>query len=144
MFALKYPLRAFRWQLIFPRQARPGYRLAFRTFAIGIGRGTNNFVPGRAGDVARCVLISRDSRVTGTSLARATLAIEKVLNRLALLAIVLLAFVFISPPLWLTQLAIAAVVVFGGGLAVIYAIRFKPQWFLTMVQAILAAMHLSS
>jgi glycosyltransferase 2 family protein len=142
MFALNYPLRALRWQLIFPRQTRPGYWLTFRTFAIGTG--SNNFVPGRAGDVARCVLISHDSSLAGSSLALATLAIEKVLDGLALLAIVMLACVFISPPNWLTQLAIAAMFVFGGALAVMYAIRFKTEWFLTLVQTMLAAMHLSS
>jgi glycosyltransferase 2 family protein len=142
MFALNYPLRALRWQLIFPRQARPRYWLTFRTFAIGTG--SNNFVPGRAGDVARCVLISHDSSLAGSSLALATLAIEKVLDGLALLAIALLACVFISPPNWLTKLVIAAMFVFGGALAVMYAIRFKTEWFLTRVRTMLAAMHLSS
>jgi len=85
MFALNYPLRTLRWQLIFPRQARPGYWLTFRTFAIGTG--SNNFVPGRAGDVARCVLISHDLSLAGSSLALATLAIEKVLDGLALLGL---------------------------------------------------------
>lgn len=141
MFALNYPLRTLRWQLIFPRQARPGYWLTFRTFAIGTG--SNNFVPGRAGDVARCVLISHDLSLAGSSLALATLAIEKVLDGLALLAIVLLACAYISPPTWLTKLAVAAMIVFGGALAVMYAIRFKKEWFLTWVQAMLAAMRLS-
>jgi uncharacterized protein (TIRG00374 family) len=140
--APNYLLRALRWQLIFPRQARPGYWLTFRTFAIGTG--SNNFVPGRAGDVARCVLISHDSSLAGSSLALATLAIEKVLDGLALLAIVLLACVYISPPNWLTKLALAGMIVFGGALAVMYAVRFKTEWFLTRVYAILSAVRLSS
>jgi hypothetical protein len=142
MFAMNYPLRALRWQLIFPRQARPGYWATFRAFAIGTG--SNNFVPGRAGDVARCVLMAPDSSLAGSSLALATLAIEKVLDGLALLAIVLLACVYISPPNWLTTLVIAAMFVFGGALVVICAVRFKTEWFLGRVQAMLAAMRLRS
>lgn len=140
--APSYLLRTLRWQLIFPRQARPGYWLTFRTYAIGTG--ANNLVPGRAGDVARCVLISQDSSLAGSSLALATLAVEKVLDGLALLAIVFLACVFISPPNWLTQLAIAGMFVFGGALAVMYAIRFRREWFLSRVQTVLAAMRLNS
>ena len=63
---------------------------------------------------------------------------------LALLAIVVLACVYISPPNWLVKLEIAAVLVFGSALAIMYAIRFKTEWFLTLVQTMLAAMHLSS
>jgi uncharacterized protein (TIRG00374 family) len=140
--ALNYSLRALRWQLIFPRQARPSYWLTFRTFAIGTG--ANNFVPGRAGDVARCVLISPDSSLAGSSLALATLAIEKVLDGLALLVIVILACVFISPPNWLVKLEIVAVLVFGSALAIMYAIRFKTEWFLNRVGAMLSAIHLSA
>jgi glycosyltransferase 2 family protein len=142
MFALNYPLRALRWQLIFPRQARPDYWATFRAFAIGTG--SNNVVPGRAGDVARCVLLAPDSSLAGSSLALATLAIEKVLDGLVLLAIVLLACVYISPPNWLTKLAIAAMFVFGGALVVICAVRFKTEWFRGRVQAVLAAMRLRS
>ena len=141
LFALNYPLRALRWQLIFPSRVRPGYWLTFRIFAIGTG--SNNFAPARAGDVARCVLISHDSSLAGSSLALATFAIEKVFDGLTLLAIVFLACVYISPPTWLSNLAVAAVFVFGGALAVMYVIRFKTDWFLTRVQAMLTVMRLS-
>lgn len=140
--APNYLLRALRWQLIFPRPARPGYWLTFRTYAIGTG--SNNLVPGRAGDVARCVLISHDSSLAGSSLALATLAIEKVLDGFALLTIVLLACLYISPPNWLTRLALAGMIVFGGALAIMYAIRFKTEWFLACVDSILSALRLSS
>jgi uncharacterized protein (TIRG00374 family) len=142
MFALNYPLRALRWQLIFPRQARPAYWLTFRTFAIGTG--TNNFVPGRAGDVARCVLISKDSSMAGISLALATVAVEKVLDGLMLIVVVLLTCLYISPPTWLMRLAISAIFVFGAALAIILLMRFRTQWFLIRVQGILAAMRLRS
>ena len=142
MLSLNYPLRALRWQLIFPRQARPAYWSTFRTFAIGTG--ANNFVPGRVGDVARCVLISQDSSIAGSSLALATFAIEKVLDGLTLVAIVLLTCVYISPPAWLTKLAMASILVFAGALALIFVMRFRTQWFFTRVQAMLAATHLNA
>ena len=141
MLAMNYPLRVLRWQLIFPRQTRPGYWATFRAFAIGTG--SNNFVPGRAGDVARCVLLAPDSSLAGSSLALATLAIEKVLDGLALLAIVLLACVYISPPNWLTKLVIAAMFVFGSALAVMFALRFKADWFLDRMRAMFSVLRLT-
>ena len=63
LFVLNYLVRARRWQMLFPPSVRPGYWLTFRCFAIGTG--ANNFAPARAGDLARCVLISRDFSLTG-------------------------------------------------------------------------------
>lgn len=141
MLALNYPLRALRWQLTFPRQARPGYWLTFRSFAIGTG--ANNFAPGRVGDVARCVIISHDLSLSGSALALATFVVEKVLDGLALLVIVLLTCIYLRPPIWLTNLGIAATFVFVGALAVLYVFRFKPERFLTCLQAVLTMMGLS-
>jgi uncharacterized protein (TIRG00374 family) len=137
MFALNFPLRALRWQLIFPKHVRPGYWLTFRTLAIGTG--ANNFAPGRVGDVARCVMISQDSLLSGTALALATFAVEKVLDGLELFSIVLLTCLYTRPPIWLTNLGIAAMFVFGGVLAVICVFRFKTERFMTCLQAVLAA-----
>jgi len=137
---LNYPLRALRWQLMFPRGARPDYGLTFRSFAIGTG--TNNLVPGRAGDVARCMLIARDTSLTGSSLALGTLAMEKVLDGLALMAIVILACIFISPPGWLTKLIFAGVVVFGAALAVVFALRYRAHWFIGRVAEVLTTLRL--
>lgn len=141
MLALNYPLRAFRWQLIFPRQVRPGYLVTFRTFAIGTG--ANNFVPGRAGDLARCMLIARGSSMAGSSMALATLAIEKVLDGLALLAIVLVACIYISPPGWLTKLVALGAVFFGVALAAMFALHYRSNWFVGRVEAMFCAVHLS-
>lgn len=140
MLALNYPLRALRWQLLFPAQVRPEYWPTFRTYAIGTG--ANNFAPARAGDVARCVLISRDSSLAGSSLALATFAIEKVLDGVTLLAIVLVACVYMKPPAWLSTLAIAAMVVFGGALACILVFRSKTDWLLARMRAVLSALRL--
>ena len=141
MLGLNYPLRAWRWRLMFPRRTRPGYSHTFRTFAIG--NGANNFVPGRGGDVARCMLIAGDSSLSGSTLALGTLAVEKVLDGLALLAIVLLACVFISPPGWLIKLLVAGAAIFGIALVVMAALRYRAAWFVGLVAAACARLRLT-
>ncbi len=140
MFALDYLFRALRWQLLFPTAIRPDYWPTFRTYAIGTG--INNLVPARAGDVARCVLISRSPSLAGSSVALGTLAVEKVLDGLTLLAIILVACLYLDPPRWLLILAVAAMALFGGGLVAIYIFRTRMEWFLARMHSVLRALRL--
>lgn len=48
VFFLNLPLRAWRWQLIFPSSRRPG--LGACLTVLGIGNMANFLLPGRAGD----------------------------------------------------------------------------------------------
>src|SRR5205807_7088937 len=54
VFVLNLPLRAWRWQLIFPTASRP--RFSSCLIVLGIGNMANFLLPGRAGDLARCAL----------------------------------------------------------------------------------------
>ena len=56
---------------------------------LGIGNMANFLLPGRAGDLARCVLVGRAGSLTESSRTLATLAVEKVLDGLALVGMVL-------------------------------------------------------
>ncbi|MBZ5568052.1 MAG: flippase-like domain-containing protein [Acidobacteriia bacterium] len=132
MTLLNYPLRAWRWQRIFPPHARPGFWVCFQTLAVG--NALNNFVPGRGGDLARCVLVSRKTSLAGGTLALATLGVEKILDGLALLAVVLLSFRFLTPPQWMARLEIAAAIIFGGALAVVIVLRYRSPWLLGWVE----------
>ncbi len=132
MTLLNYPLRGWRWQRIFPPHARPGYWACFQTLALG--NALNNFVPGRGGDLARCVLVTRKATLAGSTLALATLAVEKILDGLALLALVLLSFRVLTPPHWMIELEIAAGIIFGAALAVVIALRYRAEWLLGRVE----------
>ncbi|MGA3213401.1 MAG: lysylphosphatidylglycerol synthase transmembrane domain-containing protein, partial [Terriglobales bacterium] len=142
MTVINLPLRAWRWQLIFPRQVRPSFGKALRILAIG--NAANNFIPGRGGDLARCVLIGHDRSLTASTAALATLGIEKLTDGLALLGIVLLALGYISPPNWLAKLVLAAAIVFGSALALVLLLRYRATWFIERMQAIFEAARMNS
>jgi uncharacterized membrane protein YbhN (UPF0104 family) len=134
---VNYPLRGWRWQRIFPPHARPGFWVCFQTLALG--NALNNFVPGRGGDIARCVLVTRKATLAGGTLALATLGVEKILDGLALLAVVLLSFRVLTPPQWVIQLEIAAGILFGGALAVVIALRYRAEWLLARIERAMGA-----
>jgi uncharacterized protein (TIRG00374 family) len=137
MTLLNYMLRSWRWQRIFPANARPGFSACFQTLAVG--NALNNFVPGRGGDVARCVLITRKTSLAGCTLALATLGVEKILDLLAVLAIILLSIRTLAPPQWLVQLEIAAAVMLGSALVAVIALRYRAEWLLERVERALRA-----
>ncbi len=96
MFFLNLPLRAWRWQLIFPSSSRPSIGNCLTV--LGIGNMANFLLPGRAGDLARCVLVGRAGSLNESSRTLATLAVEKVLDGLALVGMVLFSIWTLHPP----------------------------------------------
>ncbi len=136
------PLRPWRWQAIFPKEARPGFWSCFSVLAVGLM--TNNFLPGRGGDLLRCFLVRRKVSLAGASLVLATLGLEKVLDGLALLAVVLFSFWFFSPPQWLRQFELASGLTFTGVLAVLLLLRYRTSWFLVMMRSLLRKIHLEA
>ncbi len=102
VFFLNLPLRAWRWQLIFPPSWRPG--LGACLTVLGIGNMANFLLPGRAGDLARCVLVGRAGSLSESTRTLATLAVEKVLDGLALVAMVLFSVWALHPPHWVAAL----------------------------------------
>jgi uncharacterized protein (TIRG00374 family) len=117
--------RAWRWRTIFPASGRPSAGACFS--ALAIGNMMNFVLPGRAGDVARCVLVGRDVSVSAASRGLATLVIEKVCDGLGLAALVTVAVWALAIPAWLKALLITAAVVFGGALAGLVAIRLRRE-----------------
>jgi hypothetical protein len=143
-----YPLRAWRWQLLFPGDARPRWGACFR--ALAIGNAANNFIPLRGGDVARCVLIARDTEISGATLAL-TWGLEKLLDGLALLGVVLLACAFLAAPIrsgapasgrpW--GLVLAGAVFFGVVVAMLAILRYRSGALLAKIEAAFAAVSLN-
>jgi uncharacterized protein (TIRG00374 family) len=136
------PFRPWRWQVIFPKEVRPGFWSCFSVLTIGLM--TNNFLPGRGGDLLRCFLIRRKVSLAGASLVLATLGLEKVLDGVALLAVVLFSFWFFSPPQWLRQLELASGLIFTGALATLLLLRYRTSWFLAMMRSLFRKVNLEA
>lgn len=125
VFFANLPLRAWRWRLIFPSSSRP--RFADCLTVLGIGNMANFLLPGRAGDIARCVLLGDNTTLAGSSRTLATLAIEKILDGFALIGIVLFALWSLHPPQWVLELLRFAVFIFTAAMVAAMFLRFKAR-----------------
>lgn len=139
---LNLPLRAWRWQLIFPSSSRPS--LGACLTVLGIGNMANFLLPGRAGDVARCVLVGRAGSLTESSRTLATLAVEKVMDGLALVGMVLFAVWALHPPHWVLDLLRVSILIFGGALVLLVALRYRTRVLIDSVRRAFRLVHLPS
>lgn len=126
LIAVGLTIRPYRWQMIFPPRHRPTFGRSLAVWSIA--NMSNNVLPARGGDVLRCFLIARGQplRLAGTALA--TLGVEKVLDGLALLAVIVLASWFVTPPGWLHALTLAAALIFIGALVGMIVLQRSPAW----------------
>ena len=114
--ALNLGARTARWRHCFERSARPGSRAAFE--ALALGTAANSFLPARGGDLLRAALITRASRAVSLGLAVASLALEKLLDGIALVALAVGAATQLEPPGWFTKLVALAAAGFATALVV--------------------------
>ena len=142
VFFVNLPLRAWRWQLIFPSSSRPGIGACLTV--LGIGNMANFLLPGRAGDLARCVLVGRAGSLTESSRTLATLAVEKVLDGLALVGMVLFSVWTLHPPHWVLDLLRVSILIFGGALVLLVALRYRTRALIDSVRRAFRIVHLSS
>lgn len=142
VFCLNLPLRARRWQLIFPLASRPTF--ASCVIALGIGNMANFLLPGRAGDLARCALAGPSGSLLESSRTLATLAVEKVLDGLALIAMVLFSVWALHPPAWVVALVRTAALIFGGALVLLVVLRYRTRSLIESVRRAFQWMRLSS
>jgi uncharacterized protein (TIRG00374 family) len=149
VFFVNLPLRAWRWQLIFPSSSslhpelgRPG--LGACLTVLGIGNMANFLLPGRAGDLARCVLLGRGGSLNESSRTLATLAVEKVLDGLALVGMVLFSVWALHPPHWVLELLRVAILIFGGALTLLVALRYRARALIDFVRHVFRFVHLNS
>ena len=142
MFFVNLPLRAWRWRLIFPAAGRPNVGSCLTV--LGIGNMANFLLPGRAGDLARCVLVGRAGSLTESSRTLATLAVEKVLDGLALVGMVLFSAWALHPPLWVLELLRVSILIFGGALVLLVALRYRTRALIDFVRRAFRFVHLSS
>ena len=141
VFFINLPLRAWRWQLIFPSSSRP--RIVQCLTILGIANMANFLLPGRAGDISRCVLLGNGSSLAESSRTLATLAVEKVLDGLALVGMVLFSIWALRPPHWVLELLRVAILIFGGALALLIILRYKTRLLIRYVRNAFRIMQLS-
>jgi glycosyltransferase 2 family protein len=142
MSVLNLPLRAWRWQFIFPSSSRPS--LGACLTVLGIGNMANFLLPGRAGDLARCFLLGRNGSLDESSRTLATLAVEKVLDGLGLVGVVLFSVWVLHPPHWVLDLLRVAIAIFGGALILLVVLRYRTQALIPYVRRAFRVLHLSS
>lgn len=141
VFVVNLPLRAWRWQLSFPASSRPPFSSCLTVLAIG--NMANFLLPGRAGDLARCALARPTGSLLASSRTLATLAVEKVLDGLALVGMVLFAIWTVRPPAWVLGMLRPATFVFGGALVLLVVVRYRTQAFVDLVRRIFRRVHLA-
>jgi len=142
VFFVNLPLRAWRWHLIFPAEDRPSFVSCLTV--LGIGNMANFLLPGRAGDLARCALVGKRGTLAESSRTLATLAVEKVLDGLALLGMILFSIWALHPPPWVLQLVRIATLIFGTALVLLVVLRYRAEALVVLIRRISRWLHLSS
>lgn len=99
--ALLY-LKAWRWQLLF----LPEHRLAFGSVFTALCSGylASNVFPARAGELVRLVLLVSEQPVSA-SRTLSTIIVERLLDTLTLLVVMIVLLPFVSLPDWMTRSA---------------------------------------
>lgn len=166
VYLLNLMLRCWRWQLLFPDNDRPSLR--YTTDAYMIGRLSNNFMPGKLGEVIRAVALGRFLPTVGTTGALATVVIEKILDAFIVIALLGIALLVAPLPEWVGNTGLVMIIAFPGilialllldrsthrftstdaptndspaGVRVVHAVRGAVQRFTTGLYAIRDAQH---
>ena len=142
VFCLNLPLRAWRWQRIFPAPSRP--KFASCLIVLGIANMANFLLPGRAGDLARCTLAGPTGSLVEGSRALATLAVEKVLDGLALIGMVMFSVWALHPVAWVLGLVRTAALIFGSALVLLVLLRYRMRTLIDWVRRFFCWIHMSS
>ncbi|MGI8916774.1 MAG: lysylphosphatidylglycerol synthase transmembrane domain-containing protein [Chloroflexota bacterium] len=112
-------LNAWRWRTLLRPAARvPLFRLLRWQL---IGYFANTIFPFRAGEVARVVLVARNTTVRPAPVV-ATIVVEKICDGSALVGLLLLALLLLPVPAWVTVVAVVGAVAFAGGIVVLLAL----------------------
>ena len=134
---LAVPLRAMRWQVILsPIVRRPPFGPLWRSTAIGVM--VNNVVPARAGEIARAFAVTRELPAIPFSASLASLAVDRVFDAVAILALMLLATLDPAFPAneSIGRWAGFGIVAVAGLLAALYVVVFFPRLLVDLVGAL--------
>jgi hypothetical protein len=122
--------RAIRWGVLF--YPRTDLRVGALMGTMNVGYSVNNILPLRVGELVRAYLIGETQRVS-TAHALSTVVVERVLDVLAVVLMLVLLLPFIDVPAWATTPALVAGVVFLVLAVLLATLSLARRWALTMV-----------
>ena len=127
-------LKGWRWQLLF----LPEYRLPFSPVFTSMCAGylASNVLPGRAGELVRVVLLVSEEQVSAARTV-STIVVERLLDVLTLLAILVLMLPFVKLPPDMTHSAQALGILALAAAAVMVLLSFWKELVLGWAHAIL-------
>jgi uncharacterized protein (TIRG00374 family) len=114
--AASVAIRVVRWRYLFPRATRPPAKAALR--ALLIGELFNTILPLRAGELGRVIAVHREAR-TSRSEALGTVFVERLLDVVVLLALLLAVLPLVPDVSWL---GVAGAILGGAIIAAIVAV----------------------
>ena len=129
MFVSLY-FRAIRWAVLFHPVTH--VRLGALMGAMNVGYSVNNLLPLRVGELVRAYLIGEAQKVS-TAHALSTIVVERVLDVLTVVLMLVLLLPFINVPAWATVPAVAAGTVFLLLAAALATPSLARHWALGMV-----------
>lgn len=116
IYALGYVLRGLRCQLLV--RAHGPLRLSTATGVVLVGYAANNILPARLGELVRASMLAQRANMP-VSQALGVTFIERVLDGLAMLLLLVVATLTVEVPAWMTELVYLAAAVFGVATAAI-------------------------
>jgi uncharacterized protein (TIRG00374 family) len=129
MFVSLY-FRALRWAVLFHPLTH--VRVGTLMGAMNVGYSVNNLLPLRVGELVRAYLVGGSGRVS-TAHALSTIVVERVLDGLTVVLMLVLLLPFIDAPAWATGPALVAGVVFLALAALLATLSMARLWALSVV-----------
>lgn len=130
LLMISHALRAWRWRFLMnPIKSGIGFRNLFA--GVMIGYLVNNVIP-RGGELARPFVLGKLESLSKTA-ALGTVVVERLIDILCFLVLVMLLPVLYNGPLWSTfpwleTASITVSVITGGGLFVLIALMIRRDW----------------
>ena len=124
LFSLAYVLRGVRCRLLVRRSANISFSTA--TNVVVIGYAANNVLPARLGELVRAGMLAERANVPVSQSLGVTF-IERVLDGLALLLLLVLGTISVDVPSWMNELVLVAAAVFGIATAVMFVGALRPS-----------------
>lgn len=122
---LSYVFRTARWgRLLSPQKKIPVSRL-YPVLIIGFA--LNNLLPGRPGEFARAILVGQREGLPKT-LGLATVVVERVVDGLTLIALLVFVSLGFELPGWGRQVEVVSLAIFAVALASLLLLLWREKW----------------
>ncbi|WP_411877817.1 lysylphosphatidylglycerol synthase transmembrane domain-containing protein [Polaromonas sp. YR568] len=130
-FAASYVTRAARWKVLFDKTDRP--RIGTLLRSLMVGHMMNNFLPARAGDVARIYLLGQRA-VISKSIVLATVVLEKVGDLIITACLISVVLVSLPASAWIRSAGYALGMSSLAGVLVILLVPIFGMEMLTLLR----------